>query len=84
MEEAAEREKEVLEELAEGEKLNATQGADLSAAKTQIIELQQRLDKESVVVTETIFGLREQIAKQDQEKVTLTLSREDAVEDSKC
>lgn len=78
MEEAAEREKEVLTDLAESEELITTLGADLSAAKTQIIELQQRLDKESAVAAESICGLREQIGKLDQERNDLILSRDDA------
>jgi chromosome segregation ATPase len=76
--EAAEREKEVLEDLAESEKLNATQEADLSAAKAQIIDFQQRLDVESAVAAETITGLREQGGKLDREKNDLILSRESA------
>jgi len=78
LEEATECEREVLEDLAESEKLNATLGADLSAAKAHIIELQQRHDKESAVAAETNAGLREQIGKLHQEKNALTLSREEA------
>lgn len=78
IEEATERGKEVLEELAESEKLTAIQRADLSTTKAQLIDLQQFRDKESAVSAETVSGLREQIGKLDQEKKALILSRDEA------
>lgn len=78
VEEAAEREKEILEDLVESEKLNAALNADLSAANAQIIVLQQMRNEDSASAAATISGLREQIGKLDQEKNDLILSREEA------
>jgi chromosome segregation ATPase len=78
IEESAEREKEITEELIESEQKIATLENDLSVAQTQIISLTQMREKESAVATETIVGLREQIGKMDLEKNDLIFSRETA------
>ncbi|MBV5326768.1 MAG: DNA-binding protein [Chlorobium sp.] len=78
IEEAAEREKEITEELIESEQKIATLEDDLSDAQAQIISLTQMRERESAVATETIVGLREQIVKLSQEKSDLIFSREAA------
>lgn len=70
-EESAERENEVVQALAAYESLLATSKVDLFTARAQIVEVQQTRDKESAVVAETISGLREVIAKLEQEKLQL-------------
>lgn len=74
--EAEARSAEVLEELTCQEELIAVMASESLAMKNQLNELQQLKEQESAVSASTILGLREQLAKLEQENILLSKSVE--------